>query len=505
VRYGRQLLAIAVLAAGSAGCVTIEPADGLLTCNHSGKQCPDNYFCDDTDHCVHDGHDSGVVVGGGDDLGGGNPEGMANGSSCSADSDCMSGVCADGFCCDRACDGQCESCALSGKEGTCSFVTGQPLPPRAVCGGSGACAGSCDGTAKDCTYRTGAICGASCDGTCDGQGNCSTAAGGTCPNGYACGTSGCLTSCTMNTDCQPNFACDMTTSTCKRVPESDCLDGIDNNGDGLADCADPSCNAGYECVQAPPAATPLGLHITSGTCPSDYTTATAYHSGLVAGSCNGCGCATYWGATIEIYPSSTTCGGSGPSFRNYGTNNSTFCNTISVGTYQSIGLSIISADHCNPSGAATQTPPTWSTNDTFCAARTSATCGNANLVCVARPAASAPVCAAVAAGGSCPTGYTVSNGTTYYTGYTAGSCQACTCQVGTNKPTVIGAAWSTSDCASGVASNTISSGGANTCDPIGGTRAAVKETFSLPSDNCTTHSNVNPPTGTGGALFCCQQ
>jgi len=258
-------------------------------------------------------------------------------------------------------------------------------------------------------------------------------------------------------------------------------------------------------VQAPPAATPLGLHITSGTCPSDYTTATAYHSGLVAGSCNGCGCATYWGATIEIYPSSTTCGGSGPSFRNYGTNNSTFCNTISVGTYQSIGLSIISADHCNPSGAATQTPPTWSTNDTFCAARTSATCGNANLVCVARPAASAPVCAAVAAGGSCPTGYTVSNGTTYYTGYTAGSCQACTCQVGTNKPTVIGAAWSTSDCASGVASNTISSGGANTCDPIGGTRAAVKETFSLPSDNCTTHSNVNPPTGTGGALFCCQQ
>jgi hypothetical protein len=296
----------------------------------------------------------------------------------------------------------------------------------------------------------------------------------------------------------------MPTSTCKRVPESDCLDGVDNNGDGLADCADPTCTAGYECVQAPPASVPLGLHITSGSCPPDYNTAVAYHSGLVAGTCSGCTCASYWGATVEIFGSSSTCGGSGPSFRNYGTNNSTFCNGIATATYQSIGLFVVSPDHCNAGGTASQSMPSWSTNDTFCKARTSTTCGNANLVCVAKPP-TASVCAAVAAGGMCPTGYPT-NGGTYYTGFTPGSCGACGCAVGSNKPTVIGAAWSTADCASGVASNTISSGGANSCDPVGtaSTRAAVKTTFSLANDNCTTSSAVNPPTGTGGALFCCQ-
>lgn len=32
----------------------------------------------------------------------------------------------------------------------------------------------------------------------------------------------------------------------------DCLDGIDNNGDGLVDCADPQCTPGYKCVAAAP-------------------------------------------------------------------------------------------------------------------------------------------------------------------------------------------------------------------------------------------------------------
>jgi hypothetical protein len=501
------LLAIAALVVGGAGCIAINPADGALICRSNGKQCPDNYYCDDTNHCVHNGHDSGVVIGGddggSDDLGGGS--GLPNGSACSANSDCMGNVCADGYCCDRACGGQCESCSLSGHEGTCTYVTGQPAPPRDACNGSGPCAGSCDGTSKDCTYRAGAICGASCDGTCDSQGNCSTASGGSCPNGYACGTSGCRTSCASNTDCQPNFMCDMPSSTCKRVPESDCLDGVDNNGDGLADCADPTCTAGYECVQAPPPSVPLGLHITSGSCPADYNTATAYHSGLVAGTCSGCSCASYYGATVEVYGSSSTCGGSGPSVRNIGTNNSSFCNTIAVATYQSIAVSVVTADHCAAGGSATQSTPSWSTNDTFCAARTSATCGNANQVCVAKPV-STTVCAAVAAGGTCPTGYATSNGTTYYTGYTPGSCSACGCTVGTNKPTVIGGASSASDCVSGITSSTISSNGANTCDPVGTTttRAAIHEAFSLANDNCTSSASVNPPTGTGGAKFCCQ-
>src|SRR5262249_8096342 len=34
-------------------------------------------------------------------------------SSCASSADCHSGFCADGVCCDRACNGQCEACAVS--------------------------------------------------------------------------------------------------------------------------------------------------------------------------------------------------------------------------------------------------------------------------------------------------------------------------------------------------------------------------------------------------------
>jgi hypothetical protein len=34
--------------------------------------------------------------------------------------------------------------------------------------------------------------------------------------------------------------------------ESSCLDGVDNDGDGLVDCADPDCSPDHQCVAAPP-------------------------------------------------------------------------------------------------------------------------------------------------------------------------------------------------------------------------------------------------------------
>src|SRR5437773_2281567 len=34
--------------------------------------------------------------------------------------------------------------------------------------------------------------------------------------------------------------------------ESDCLDGVDNDCNGLVDCADPACGAGFRCVADAP-------------------------------------------------------------------------------------------------------------------------------------------------------------------------------------------------------------------------------------------------------------
>jgi hypothetical protein len=40
--------------------------------------------------------------------------------TCTSASDCRSGYCVDGFCCDRACDGACEACNISGHIGSCT-------------------------------------------------------------------------------------------------------------------------------------------------------------------------------------------------------------------------------------------------------------------------------------------------------------------------------------------------------------------------------------------------
>jgi hypothetical protein len=45
---------------------------------------------------------------------------------CSKDSDCESGFCTDGVCCNRRCDGQCEACDFPTTRGSCMPVTGEP-------------------------------------------------------------------------------------------------------------------------------------------------------------------------------------------------------------------------------------------------------------------------------------------------------------------------------------------------------------------------------------------
>src|SRR5436190_2542374 len=50
------------------------------------------------------------------------------GTACTMPTECDSGFCAQGFCCDQACTGTCKSCAISGKQGTCSNVASGTAP-----------------------------------------------------------------------------------------------------------------------------------------------------------------------------------------------------------------------------------------------------------------------------------------------------------------------------------------------------------------------------------------
>src|SRR5262249_17496666 len=49
------------------------------------------------------------------------------GTPCSRSAECATGLCVDGVCCNSDCTGQCEACNVTGKEGTCIAVTGEPV------------------------------------------------------------------------------------------------------------------------------------------------------------------------------------------------------------------------------------------------------------------------------------------------------------------------------------------------------------------------------------------
>ncbi len=391
------------------GCWVPNPPDGAFACNPTGKACPDGYSCV-AGSCWKNGHTPDLsVVQANTDLGGvaddQGPSLKALGEKCSSADLCNSGFCVDGVCCNSACNGQCEACDTS-NAGTCSPVSGPPHGARAACAGAGTlCGGSCDGmTTAACIYPSAqTICGAACDGKCDGAGGCSTGGGGTCPNGFACGTNTCLTSCSKDTDCQTNFTC--VAPNCVRKPESDCLDGLDNNGDGLADCADPTCSTQVTCVPSAATGNELGEFTTSA-CGGSYATTEHFNQSLnVPTTCSGCGCSPYVDCAISIY-------------FDYSHSD---CTTASlVGTYHTAGtaclnglggnpLSVsesitLSASACNPV-QGTPNATSWGTSSNFCAVtRSSATCSG-NNVCVAKPA-SAPICVRIpSAGAACPAGY----------------------------------------------------------------------------------------------------
>ena len=115
--------------------------------------CTDNLECGATEYC-----DTGVCVAK-------NP----NGTACTLDRECSSDQCIDGFCCDTLCDGTCESCGLTGTEGTCTpYAQGNDPENECApdtCSGSSSCQcndGVVNGneTGTDCGGGTCAACGA---------------------------------------------------------------------------------------------------------------------------------------------------------------------------------------------------------------------------------------------------------------------------------------------------------------------------------------------------------
>ena len=190
---------------------------------------------------------------------------------------CLSGYCVDGVCCNTACTGACSSCLAAqtglAANGTCGFVTNGTDPGNecasdgvacgrdGFCNGSGACRFTPSGT--DCANAT-------CSGStyrppskCNGAGTCIQQSTSSC-SPYACSGS---TAC--NTDCGADSACVSTAfclgSSCmpKRATGSTC--GLNTH------CASNNCSTDGICC--------------SSACTASCQACSMYWTGVATGTC----------------------------------------------------------------------------------------------------------------------------------------------------------------------------------------------------------------------------
>jgi hypothetical protein len=141
------------------------------------------------------------------------------GTPCQTAEQCETGFCADGVCCNVACQGACVACNQADRMGEClPTAAGAPDPhlicrhdAAETCGQSGVCNGE-GGCAK---HNAGVPCGAArCDGDkamlpaseCDGEGACVPAAPIACAP-YLCDGQSCRVTCTDDSQCVPPRIC----------------------------------------------------------------------------------------------------------------------------------------------------------------------------------------------------------------------------------------------------------------------------------------------------------
>lgn len=171
---------------------------------------------------------------GGDDMGAGADDGGANdmlmppdmttlpqGTACKSSSECVTGVCSDGYCCDTACDGVCQACNLPGALGTCTSVVAGGSPSHGSCAATAAATcghdGTCDGKGACSLWPLNTVCAAStCDSAsnsytpakvCDGKGVCQPSNAISCAPFTCADAAQCKSTCTQNSDCSSSNVC----------------------------------------------------------------------------------------------------------------------------------------------------------------------------------------------------------------------------------------------------------------------------------------------------------
>ena len=174
------------------------------------------------------------------------------GAKCGKGTECQSGFCAQGACCDSACTTACMACNLNAAPGRCTAVADKSPDPQNICtvtlsntcGTTGSClSGKCAYHDRDTNCKA-AICADTSSvipaSTCDGEGACITPATHTCDT-FICATDACKTTCTKDADCVTPNTC-ASNSCGLKMNGAACTQGIQ--------CQSGFCTEGVCCVSA---------------------------------------------------------------------------------------------------------------------------------------------------------------------------------------------------------------------------------------------------------------
>lgn len=215
--------------------------------------------------------------------------------------------------------------------------------------------------------------------------------------------------------------------------EANCFDGIDDNGDGLEDCRDPTCGPVAECVAVAPGFQ-LGTRLGAAeACPDAFPDADlVVGQGLVAPST--CGACTCENDRSECYTSmsgfaSSDC--TGAPLGSVEVSTAFICSGMDRYSppFGSVSIGAVVRLFPQPCAASNPTAPTsWSEEARFCGTiHLGGGCGP-GMACAPRAASH---CALAAGTRACPAGYAAANGAPWYASVTDGRVCPCTCDAAT--------------------------------------------------------------------------
>jgi len=149
---------------------------------------------------------------------------------CTKGSECTTGFCVDGVCCNNECEGRCHSCALLTSPGICAEEP-EGVDLRHECGPANTCLGTCGKGGKCIGAGSGTMCAANrCTSASTGVGPAyCPGPGAKCPTDgatpfdcapYACEPAfgACRSVCSSSNDCANGFVCDVDKKQCVAAP-----------------------------------------------------------------------------------------------------------------------------------------------------------------------------------------------------------------------------------------------------------------------------------------------